>query len=879
MPLLQHPVNAAQRVRSRSFSVVASRVPANRFVAVALLEHRSRRQWIALWTILGVIVCWWAARGIASVVFDRWWYDTVTDAAVWNTRVIAQAQLLFGTALIVAAVLGTSVWLVLRLGAVQTEPPNQVIVRYHQRMGPAHRWLLIGLVAYFTYRIGTAATDQWQNWLLFRNSKDLGTSAPVVGGDLGFHLFRLPFLTAATSFLRQLLLFTLAIAAFGHVMSGAIRLPKNAPAASRVANAHLAMLLAGFLAVQAFHDVAVARPSMATDRRGAFDGPGWTDLHVLKPGLVVCAVVTVAAGFAAVWSARSGRWRPLFIGLSTALVVQLAVVIVIPAATQRLVVAPAEAERQLWAIDDNLEATRQAYGLDVISESPLDEPDTALVGVEDAADVILFDTSTMASALQVMAGTTGTRIIDTDIITPHSDGVGSGEPVFIAPRSASRSDLPEQGWVQQNLVFTHGDGVVAVPATSLDPDGRPDVSATEPSVAGFDRFASTPLYFDQSLANWYAIVGTNRTEVGDTTFAGEGIAVGTFGNRLVAALALSEPQILLSSELTSESALVYRRSLLERVGAIAPFLSLDSDPYLVPDGDRLVWVIEGYTTSSTFPAAQFVSTASLPARSGLQGTSVNAIRASVRATVDAQTGETHLYRTDGGTDPIIDVWDDVFPGLLEDASSIPSTIAAELRYPGDLWSIQSALVGRYHVDSPEDLFSGAQRWAVSAAPPSVVGDTDVVRSAPVDQFGSGDDLFGSSVPYGPGSASNPTSTRDELSAVAIADHGPSEKIHLATTSDATVLSPRVAQSAIDSDPEMARAITLLNANGSTVRYGPMAPLVDGDNVVWVRPILVIGPGSSAVPRLYGVAAVRDGLVAVESTSDVAVRAVLSESDE
>ncbi len=217
---------------------------------------------------------------------------------------------------------------------------------------------------------------------------------------------------------------------------------------------------------------------------------------------------------------------------------------------------------------------------------------------------------------------------------------------------------------------------------------------------------------------------------------------------------------------------MYRRSLLERVGSLAPFLALDSDPYLVPDGDSLIWVVDGYTTSSTYPSSQFVDTTSLPARSGLQGSTVNAVRASVRATVDAQTGETHLYRTDGGTDPIIDVWDEVFPDLLEDASTrSPRRSPTEFRYPGDLWTIQSQLLGRYHVDSADELFSGADRWAVSAAPPAVVGNTDVVPSAPVDQFGSGNDRFGTSVPFGPGSASNPTSTRDELSAIAIAEHG------------------------------------------------------------------------------------------------------------
>jgi uncharacterized protein len=471
----------------------------------------------------------------------------------------------------------------------------------------------------------------------------------------------------------------------------------------------------------------------------------------------------------------------------------------------------------------------------------------------------------------VLVGTRGTRISDTDV--DRYDVDGRSAPVFTAARSANRADVPESGWVQEHLVYTHGDGLVVVPADRVDADGRPDISAY-PDAFGA---ASTPLYFGESLDRWYVIVDTQRQQLDDSRFDGEGIPMSTFGQRLVLSLALGEWQPLFTNELTPESQLVYRRSIKERVGNLAPFLELDSDPYPVVVDGSAIWVVDGYTTSSTYPYSQFTS-----GSGGLGGTSFNAVRDSVKATVDAETGETHLYRTDGGDDPIIDAWDRIFPGLLEPAEAIPEALLAHLRYPTDLWSVQSTLLGRYHVRTAEELFNGTGRWAISAAPASTVGEASSGPSPAVDQFSplaSSPDLFGTVRPYGPGSATNPTSTREELAALGLADHELDGAIHLAVPDDGQepLPSPQVAQSAIDADPELARAITLLNANGSKVRYGPMTPVLVENGVVWIRPIIVIGTGSAAAPRLYGVAATTEGIVAVESTSLEAVTSVMAEA--
>jgi hypothetical protein len=221
----------------------------------------------------------------------------------------------------------------------------------------------------------------------------------------------------------------------------------------------------------------------------------------------------------------------------------------------------------------------------------------------------------------------------------------------------------------------------------------------------------------------------------------------------------------------------------------------------------------------------------------------------------------------------------VYEGLLEPEAAIPAGLLPHLRAPGDGWTIQTELLGRYHVETAEQLFNGTNRWAVSAAAADTVGATESTGPSPsVDEFtavAGTPDRFARVRPYGPGSAANPTSSRNELAALAVVDHDLPSAARVVQPDPAMAppLSPQVAQSAIDADPELARAITLLNANGSKVQFGPLTPMITERGLVWIRPLIVIGTSAASVPRLYGVAAVLEGLVSIEDTTVAAVEAV------
>jgi len=804
-----------------------------------------------------------------ATILDRWWFDSVTTAPVWSTRLVAQVELAAAASVVTAVVLGASTYLSLRVGPAPGNRPNRLVVHYRQRMGPAHRWGMVGIAVLLTLQVIPTAMSQWQRWVLFVNGPNLGVKAPEVGFDLGFHLFRLPFLMIVSNWARRLLLLAAALSIAGYLANGAIRLPGRGRRSARKAVAHLGALAAGFATLQGLHYVFVQRPSLATNKLGAFDGPGFTELRVVGPVLIILAIVALLAAVAATYGVGTGKWRPAQVAFAGWAMVYAVGMWATPSIVQSIIVKPAEAVRELPFIAHNLKATRTAYGLDAVEQVTQPYADGMTTLPSDDAQKLLdrvpvFTSSQLVKPLQVLVGTTATRIADVDLDRYTIDGVT--RPVLISTRDSNRADLPERGWVQMHLVYTHGNGVVAVPADTVADDGRPDVDALATALAP----ARPELYFGEGLANWYVIVGTKRTEQGGSQFdADTGIRLSDVWHRLVAAIGLGDIEPLTSAELTPSSQLLMRRSLRERLEMLAPFLTFDTEAYPVASGDRVVWIVDGYTTAATYPYAQFARTTGLTASSGLSAGNFNYLHGSVKATIDAYDGTVHLYRTEvgGADDPILEAWDRIFPGLIEPISSLTADLQSHLLYPPDLLTVQTSLLGRYHVTDPELLFNGSDRWSISTAPGSGVAETSAGVSPAVSLLlPSAGDMQGHWVairPYGPGASSNPAANRDVLAAFAIADHDDPERLLLVRIEPKPgrqVSSPVVAQSAIDTDPELARAFTLLNANGSAVQFGPMTPLPLDGAMVWARPIIVTGTAGITAPRLLGVTAVSNGLV-------------------
>ncbi len=848
-----------------------------RFPIIAWLERRTRRQVVAAGIVLALVGLAVVLRAMAGVQLDRWWYAQTTTADVWGTQFAAKTLLTVAAVGFAALVVGSAVWLVLRTGDRIFGEPSRAMRWYHTRMGPAHRWLLIGIAALVGWNIARAAGQVWPQWLLYHHGARLGVAVPGTGGDLGDYLFDLPFEMTVSSFVRQLLALAAVIALFGHTMSGALRWSKR-NVSRRLATVHLAVLLLALVVAQVADYLLVRPRTLALNRSGGFVGAGYVELNVVRPALVVSAIVAALAAVALVRSIFTRQWRLPAAAVAGWLAVHLITLVVAPTVVDRLLVRPAVGARQLPALARNLAATRAAYGLDQVKIEPTTLADglqaspsaSALAAVTSAP---LFEANRMAGAFQALQGLPGTRVTDVDV--DRYEIGGTAVPVLVGARQPDLGGLPEQGWVQQRMVYTHGRGLVVAPADKVDADGRPD----------FDHPLSLPsydenTYYGDGLDQWWVVVGTRRHQQGDASYSGTaGVSVGNFWRRLVASAALGDSKLFLTAELTDESQLLFRRGLSDRLNALAPFVSWDNDPYPVIAGGHVVWVIDGYSTSATYPYSQYYGASGLPAGSDVASTTLNYLRHSVRATVDASTGDTHLYLTGAtGSDPVIDTWARIFPGLFEPASQLPTAVADHARYPADAFVVQTTLLGQYYVDQAEELFNGSRRLSISGAAATSLDDPPAAAAASVFAFEPGADgtLVWSQIrPLNPGSAASSNSSRDVLGALAVASNDDPQTLVLRTLTSASgrqLASPRVAQAAIMANADIARALNQLNLTGSKVQFGPMTPLVVDGGLVWTRSVIVTGTGAATVPVLQSVLVISNGTVTNGATAAAALTA-------
>ena len=722
------------------------------------LRRPARRRAILRWgrrllvAVAAVVVLWLLFVVAVRILTTDLWFDSVHDGSVYTTMVRAQILLfcIFG---ILAGAVGALVIVAVRRIRPLYVSSDDDTFRWMFRKVEPRLWRLLVVLAVVipAVLVGRQAAGGWQTYLMWRHSAPWHATDPLFHKDISFFLEVYPFHVMVVALLAQALTYGIWIAVIAGYWYGAWRLRRGRRKISRGFTILLSLLAAGYLVVKALN-YWLSRYALTTSGRGPVTGASYTDAHAALPSKYVLMALAIAGAAALVANAfLASRVR----ALAGVLVVMIVASTVVGSAWPGLVYhfqeAPSAAKVDLGEIADNQSATRAAFGLD---------GDVTTVPYQPA-------TTTDAAALTTLAGTTAqTSVIDPNELSPtfnveqqlqayygfkstldtgHYDLGGGSQDVELAVRELRANGIPHPSWVNNHLVYTHGYGVVAAPTTTVDAKtetpvfldgGMPpeqQIPVTRPQV-----------YFGQAFgASSYSIVGQpagshQQTEFDHpggngssasayTTYQGHGgIPIGSTLRRLLFAVQLHDPNIFFSSELNGASQLLTVRDPRARVAKIAPWLTLDGDVYPAVVGGHIEWVVDGYTTSANYPDAQSVNlhtatktTLTANGASVAQpNQQVNYFQNSVKAVVDAYTGQVTLYawNQQQHPDPLLNVWESVFPGLVQSQASIPAVLLPQLRYPTDLFNIQRSLLARYHVTQPASFYSGNDFWTVPADP-------------------------------------------------------------------------------------------------------------------------------------------------------------------
>ena len=814
--------------------------------------------------LLGALVALFIfGKSIASFYVDVLWFDALDRTSIYWSILGTKALLgaIFVTAF--ALILIFNMWLADRM-APDFIPPSQeerALAAYRQIVGK-RQWLLrIVAGVILGLMVGLPAMSQWQEWKLFVNQQSFGINESLFNQDVSFYVFRLPFLGFIASWIfGAFILITLVTAAM-HYLNGGIRLQNLGNKVTPAAKAHLSVMLA-VLALARAAGYWLSRFDLLGSTRGVVQGATYTDVNAQLPAINLMILVSIAVALLFLYNVRLKGWRIPVMATLMWMVVAIAAGTIYPALVQRFSVQPDVSTKELPYIASNLEATKHAMNLADVEQVPLSFGSLSAsdVAANDASlkDVRQLDPTEMRDRFALDEGKTSFYTIN-DLDVDRYTVDGRLQQVVLGARELNSAGIPNRTWVSRHLIYTHGCGVVAAPASRVTTDGRPtyvDLGIKRPQ-----------LYVGEGL-NDYAIVATKQAEQACPDLKAEayqstgGVALSSTLRRAAFALHFGEYNLFGSGLITPESRLMWIRNIKDRVEKIAPFFQYDADPYPAVVDGKVVWILDAFTTTSRYPNAQSANVSQLTSGSGLNA-SFNYVRNSVKAVVDAYSGEITLYLVDA-KDPIAMTWSKAFPNLLTPVSEASAELVSHFRYPEDLFRVQTNVYGRYQFNDPTLFFNRDAAWSVAqASSTSADSTTGAIGAAGTvlspDQIDVQDANVARFEPYytmfhAPG-ATNSTGTfsllrpfvpfssddtRKELRAFMVVSSDPKSygKITVYEVNDPLPEGPATVAAEFGSDTAVSQQVTLLDQRGSRVVFGDLQIVPVGKGLVYLRPLYV-----------------------------------------
>jgi len=813
---------------------------------------------------ISIITAIAVAIGILSQVWTEvLWFSQIGYARVLWTQWIALIVLfLVGFAIMFGAVFVsmTRAYRAREIGMPDDEATRN-LEAYRSVIEPVRRrltWAVPAVLALF----GSAweLAPSWREILLAFNSQSFGVKDPQFGIDISFYVFILPAVLTLVSFLSGVVLFAGVASIVVHYLYGGISVVRK-PHFTKAARMHLAIFLALYAVIRAV-GYWLGRYSALYASNSKFDGANYTDVNAVIPANAILAAIGLAVAFLFVASVRSSSWRLPIIGVVVMIVSSLVVGTAYPLVIQKFIVDPNAQRQEAEYIQRNINATTSIRLLDPGLISPTFQQ------VQQNKQYYSF-----ANRLNVDRYKVDSTSRDTVIAVRELNLSGLGEQ--------------QQTWVNEHTVYTHGYGVVNAYGNTVATRGYPSFwEGGIPSQGDLGKYEPR-IYFGQSSPS-YSIVGgkdngspreldypddESKTGQVNTTFAGNGgPSVSNPFNRLLYAAKFREANILFSQEVREGSQILYDRDPAKRVAKVAPWLTLDNSPYpAVVDHDdnpatpkRVMWIVDGYTTTNNYPYAQHESLAKATATADNKGGLLRApeesnyVRNSVKAVVDAYDGSVKLYQWDD-KDPILKAWQKVFPGTVTPMSQMSADLIAHMRYPEDLFNVQRTMMATYHVNDAAEFYSGGDFWKIPDDPTTPGQDQQAPYYLTLKMPGQDQASFSLSSAYIIGGNTNRNVLTGFLAVDSETSPGTGKKGErspsygklrlLELPRSSNVAGPGQVQNIFDSNPEISKELNLLSQEGSQVIKGNLLTLPVGGGLLYVQPVYVQSSSGTQYPLL------------------------------
>ena len=866
-------------------------------------------------TGLVLVVLFFGITTFASVYTDRLWYDSVGYGNVFSTLLWTRVGLFLTFGAVMGVVVGVNMFLAYRFRPLfrPNSPEQTGLDRYRDAVTPIRTWLLLGVSVVIGLFAGTSAMGEWRTYLLWRNAQSFGTEDEQFGKDIGYYVFHLPWQHYLVDFAMATTVIALIATAVVHYLYGGIRLQVSRDRLSGAAQVQISVLLGVFVLAKAV-DYYLDRFDLVNQSNRLFTGVNYTADNAVLPAkniLLGIALICAVLFFLNVWRRT---WQLPVVGLALLAVSSVLLGMIWPAIVQQFQVKPSEADKEAEYIAANIKATQEAYDLSDVEYSPYRATPTEDLGVDDLTEqtgtVPVIDPKlvrqTFEELQQGRAYYSVADVLDVD----RYDLEDSETPVVLGVRELDSNQVAEadQNWSNLHTVYTHGDGVIAAYANRV-PQGEEGngivwAEGIEPGQSALGEYERR-IYFGETSPD-YSVVGKADEDASDvelglpvsgaeegeesdtvtTTYDGEGgVPVGSTFRQFMYAVKFGEPNFLLSGRVNGNSKVLYDRKPVDRVEKVAPWLTLDSDAYPAVVDGRVLWVVDGYTTTDRYPQSQkesfdaMIDDALQQDRGGLQTLptdEINYMRSAVKATVDAYDGTVRLYAWDE-EDPILKAWSSAFPDTVLPKSEIPEDLLPHLRYPEDLFKVQRYQLAKYHVTDAGDFYQGNDRWEVPEDPNTpnrfqppyrLFIDEDSDPSTPSTWAMSS--LF---VPRDKGNLAAHVSVNSDAT-----DEDEFGKIQVLEVTDANASGPGQIANEMRQDEEVGRALTRLNVDAATPPiFGNLLSLPVEDGLISVQPVYAVRAGTSGFPILQYVLVSYDDQVGIGANLNEALEDALQSS--